>query len=116
MCLANGGHRGDFGNCTATASCEYIISRQTASNRSTMHMYWLCFDIFGIIFIYIPLFRIYQYICMDILCFGTILSLPMGAYLPTDGYAETIYCSTLGLHIMCGHMYDKILNRVMHMQ
>jgi len=39
----------------------------------------------------------------------------MGAYLPTDGYAETIYCSTLGLHIMCGHMYDKILNRVMHM-
>ena len=22
MCLANGGHRGDFGNCTATASWQ----------------------------------------------------------------------------------------------
>jgi len=36
-------------------------------------------------------------------------------YPPTDG-AETIYCSTLGLYVMFGHMYDKILNRATHMQ
>jgi hypothetical protein len=64
----------------------------------------------------IALFRICQYICTDVLCFDTILSLPTGAYPPTDGYAETIYCSTLGLNIMFGHMYDEILNRAMHMQ
>ena len=40
----------------------------------------------------------------------------MGAYLPTDGYAETIYCLALGLNRMFGHMYDKIINWEMHMQ
>ena len=38
----------------------------------------------------------------------------MGAYLPTDGYAKTIYCLTWGLN-MFRHMYDKIINTAMHM-
>jgi hypothetical protein len=39
----------------------------------------------------IALFRICQYVCTDVLCFNTILNLPTDAYLPTDGYAQTIY-------------------------
>ena len=54
-------------------------------------------------------------LCKTPVCFNTILNSHMGTYPPTDGYAETIYCSTMGLNIMFGHMYDKILTGAMHM-
>ena len=95
---------------TAHCGTNFLIWKSTQNCWAIDQLFFICNPC-----ICIALFRICQYIFMGVLCFNTILNLHTGAYPPTDGY-ETIYCSTLGLNIMFGHMYDKILTRAMHMQ